>query len=191
MSPFYLCGILLSWIILTQVLYAVPQIEYSAPSSIVTTVGELTIVQLNIRNIGVSKEYYHIKISAAMPNEMEITNSDITTQFVNPGDSISVYTNIRTLTENNNPLTIRIERDNNPADFKNIPAIPVQSKKFSLPEFELAGFLQIIAIAAVIYFLFSDKMSGVVKRGNNSKEIQIMKYEHISKQKKFNSNLHY
>ena len=145
-------SIVLIYMLLVQPVSASHQVEYRAPTSITTTVGELTTVQLDIKNAGSTAEYYRINMIASLPNEMEITNPNIITKALNPGESVSVFSNIHTLTESPNALTIEIYRDNDLSHSVSA-TISVSSKKLSLPEFGLMGFLQIIAGATVIYFL--------------------------------------
>ncbi|MEM5803086.1 MAG: DUF2341 domain-containing protein [Candidatus Aenigmatarchaeota archaeon] len=128
-------------------------IEIQAPRTIITTVGKQTMLQLSIRNNGVSTDFYTIDLSPASSNSIEISNRRITTDSVEVGKSISVFSNIRTLTEDDNTLTITIVNSDN-TQGKTI-VIPVKSKKYSLPEFGFLGFLQIIAMAVVVYFLVS------------------------------------
>ena len=146
-----------SLILLVQAVNATHQVEYNAPPIITTTVGELTTLQVDIKNAGPTAEYYKITITTTSPNKMEITNPTITTQILKPGQAISVFSNVRALTENSDPITVQIYRDND-LSHSISAGISVSTKKFSLPEFGLAGFLQIIAIATIVYFLFGNRV---------------------------------
>ena len=139
-----------------HVAYASHQVDFRTPTTIITTVGQLTTLQPDIKNLGASSERFHITISASSPNEIEITNADIHTQTVDPQKGISLFSNIRTLTENDNVLTIKIFRDGDQSHFQPQPPISilVKSKKISLPEFGLSGLAQIMVIASVLYFSF-------------------------------------
>lgn len=130
-------------------------IDYRIPTTIVTTVGKLTTVQMDIQNGGASATDYRLILTATLPNEIDITNWDIHTQTLNPGESISIFTNIRTLTESPNVLKISVYPDSLSAgpDVLSLFII-ITSKKYSLPEFGLMGFLQIITLSGVAYFLF-------------------------------------
>lgn len=119
------------------------------PASITTTVGELTTIQVDIRNGGTSSETYEVTITATEPNAIEITNPSITTT-IKPGQSISVFTNIRTLTETSNLLTVQVFYN---SVLHASASISVNTKKFSLPEFGLIGFLQIMALSSLLYFV--------------------------------------
>jgi len=149
---------LIVFLVLVQAVNASHQaeVDYKVPEGIVTIVGELTNIKIDLINKGPKPYSFQIKLKATLQNEMEITNKDINIQTLSPGQTTSVFSNIRTLTENPNPLTIEIYRDN---DFTHsvLTTISVNSKKFSLPEFGLFGFLQIIAIVGVLYFLFNIK----------------------------------
>ena len=151
----YLLTLIIPAILLTQIAYASHEVDYRTPTSMITTVGQPATLQLDIKNTGSFSERYQITISASLQNEIEITNPNIRTQIVSPGQSISVSSNIRTLTESDNALTIKIFRDGDSSHFQPQPpiSISVKSKKFSLPEFGLTGFLQITAIAAILYFV--------------------------------------
>ncbi|MBI1978477.1 MAG: hypothetical protein HYS62_00255 [Candidatus Aenigmarchaeota archaeon] len=142
---------MLSFVLLMHSVNAWP-IEYRVPDSITTTVGELTTVQIDIKNSGPSAEHYEILIEATLPNTMKITNDLITTETVNPGDAVSVFTNIIALTEDNNGIVINVIAVET-LDNTMLPTISVISKKFSLPEFGLSGFLQIMILSAAAYFL--------------------------------------
>jgi len=156
---FYYFGILIA-ILLVQTAYATHQVETRVPLSIVTTVGKLTTLQVDIKNAGSTMEYYSVTITASPANQIEITNPSITTKNLNPGESSSVFSDIRTLTETPIVITIQIFRDGDLShpSTPSVPAISVSSKKFSLPEFGLIGFLQIIAVASVLYFLFGNRL---------------------------------
>lgn len=143
-------------ILFAQTAYASHQVEQRSPESIVTTVGKFTSIQIDIKNSGSTTESYQLSITAASPNEIEITNPAINTQPLSPGETLSLFSNVRTLTENTNILSIKIYRAGDLSHSVDIPAISVKSKKFSLPEFGLAGFLQIIALASVALFLFKE-----------------------------------
>ena len=149
---------LIAFLVLVQAVNASHQaeVDYKVPERVVTTVGELTNIKIDLINKGSRPYSFQIKLKAALQNGMEITNSDINIQSLSPSQTTSVFSNVRTLTENPNLLTIEIYRDN---DFTHSVStgIPVNSKKLSLPEFGLTGFLQIAAIAAVLYFLFNVK----------------------------------
>lgn len=156
----YYAGLIIFIYLFVQAAYASHQndVEVQAPSTIVTTVGKLTTLQVDIRHKGASIEFYQVKITAVPPNKIEITNPSITTKSLKPGETVSIFSNIRTLTESPTVLTIQIFRDNDLSH--SVPlSMSVISKKFSLPEFGLIGFLQIISIAAIIYFLFESKTS--------------------------------
>lgn len=133
--------------------YSSHQVEYRIPSSMTTTVGESTTLQIDIKNSGSTTEYYRVRITSSIPNEIGITNSDITTKLLAPSQSVSVFSNIITLTENDNLLTVQIYRDNDLSHAVST-TVNVKSKKFSLPEFGLIGFIQIIALAGILYFVF-------------------------------------
>lgn len=151
MRKLYYSGILLiSIVLLVQASYASHQVEFRAPTSITTTVGELTTIQVDIKNAGATTEFYKITITATSPNKIEITNPNIDTKNLKPGESTSIFSNIRALTENPDPITIQIFRDSDLSHFVPI-VISVQSKKFSLPEFGLLGFLQIVGLSTVLY----------------------------------------
>ncbi|MBI2547169.1 MAG: hypothetical protein HYW23_01845 [Candidatus Aenigmarchaeota archaeon] len=153
-------GIILSILILFFVLvvpvHATHQIQYRAPDSITSTVGQPTSLQVDIKNAEASPDTYFIYITSLLPNEIQITNNNITTQVLNPGDMVTISTNVRTLTESDNIITFQVYRSGDSSHYIPI-TIPVKSKKFSLPDFGLAGFLQIAALATVIFLLVSPK----------------------------------
>ena len=156
---FFYFGILIM-ILFVQTAYATHQVETRVPLGIITTVGKLTTLQVDIKNAGSTVEYYSVIITAFPANQIEITNPSITTKNLNPGESISVFSNIRTLTETPIVITIQIFRNGDLSHPSTpvISPISVSSKKFSLPEFGLIGFLQIIAVASVLYFLFGKRV---------------------------------
>lgn len=149
--------IFIVWIaLLMQTAYASHESEvgYRAPETIITTVGKLTTVQIDITNKASSPYSFQINLRADQPNEMEITNSNIDIMNVKPGEAVSVFSNIRTLTETSNSIIIEIKRGD---DHPITKIISVRSKKFSLSEFGLAGLLQIMAIVGILYFLLIRK----------------------------------
>ncbi len=131
------------------------------PDTIITSVGKLTELKIEIFNKGSVSESYNITISASKPTIIEITNPSITTQSVNPNQFTSVSSNVRTLTEDGNALLITV-KSGVTTETSNIN-ISIKSKKISLPEFGLTGLLQIIGIAAIVYFLFTGKVKSPTK----------------------------
>ena len=157
MQRFGSCAIFaISIFLFINVAYATHQVEYRVPTNMITTVGKFTTLQIDIKNAGLTSEYYLVTITAEPSNQVETTNPSITTKTLNSGESVSVFSNIRTLTDAPARLTIKIYRGTDLSHFFPDPpiSISVQSKKFSLPEFGLTGFLQIMAIASVLYFSF-------------------------------------
>ena len=146
-----------SLVLLVQAVNATHQVEYNVPTRITTTVGELTTLQMDIKNAGPTAEYYKITVTTTSPNKMEITNPVITTQTLKPGQAVSVFSNVRTLAESSDPITVQIYRDNDLSHSQSI-GISVSTKKLSLPEFGLIGFLQIIALATIVYFLSGNRI---------------------------------
>ena len=149
---FYYLGILIS-LLLIQTAYAILQVSYQAPTKIVTTVGQLTTIQVDIRNTGPTPDSYTVRITATSPNIIYISNPTIVTTLVIPTNVTSVRTNIQTLTDDPNVINIQIS---DLTDTLNIPGISVNSKKFSLPEFGFLGFLQIVILASISYFIFEN-----------------------------------
>ncbi|MBI2084586.1 MAG: hypothetical protein HYT70_03170 [Candidatus Aenigmarchaeota archaeon] len=127
-----------------------------APQTITTTVGELTEARISIYNKGSVEEAYTISYAASSPNFIDITKSAIVTQAVGPKQTIQVSTTIRTLTDDNNVLAITV-RSSATAETLNAN-IPVRSGKYSLPEFGFPGFVQIVFIASILYFLHSRRI---------------------------------
>ena len=159
MSKFHYIGLIMSLILLVQAVNASHQVEYRAQTRITTTVGELTTLQVDIKNAGSTIEFYQVNFVALPSNGIEITNPSVTTQALNPGQTVSVFTNIRTLTEAPVVLTVQIYPGGDLSHFLiPPPTISIASKKYSLPEFGLVGFMQIIAIAAIVYFLFGNRI---------------------------------
>lgn len=151
-----LAAVILFLVLFADIAYASHQVEVRYPTSITTTVGELITIQIDLKNKEPSAEAYRIVMKATLQS-MEITNPNINTQTINPGGSVSVFSNIRTLTDAPNVLTIEIFGDTDLSPTKTI-SIAVQSKKFSLPEFGLPGFIQIVAIASIVYFWLGKKI---------------------------------
>lgn len=146
-----------SLFLLAQPSLATHQVEYRTPENIATTVGELTTLQIDIKNGGTVPEYYTVTITSAVPNEISITNPSITTPTLNPGESTSIFSNIHTLTESDNTITISIFQKGDMGHAVTAPAIPVKSKKYSLPEFGLAGLAQIIVLSTTAFFFLRRK----------------------------------
>ncbi len=121
-------------------------------TKIVSTVGEQFELKVEIRNVGASPDKYNIAFTSAFPNIIDISNPTPTTAEVQSEGLASVSTLIRPLTDGDNVITVNVASNGNPLLYKEI-TIPLKSAKLSLPEFGLFGFLQIVAIAAVLYFL--------------------------------------
>lgn len=142
-------------VLIVQTVNATHQVEYRVPSSMVTTVGQLTTLQVDIKNNGASTEDFLVKIIASSPNIIEITTPTIDIAPLKTGESVSIFSNIRTLTDTPSiVLTIRTYRNSDMSLLHDVSTtVSVSSKKFSLPDFGLFGFLQIMLLASLLYLV--------------------------------------
>ncbi len=155
MKYFYMIAIFL---VLIPSVLAVPQVDYRVPSSIVAIVGQLTGLEIDLINKDSIAHYYTVKITGNPANQIDITNPSIISSSVNPGSLTSVYTNIRTLTEAPNALTVDIYQDSDLSSAVTA-MIPVSSKKFSLPDFGMTGLIQIAVLSSLAYFMIGRKFT--------------------------------
>ncbi len=130
--------------------------DIRGPDSVTTTVGEFTEVRIDVFNKGSVQDSYTAQITGTPANVVEITNPSLTTQTVSPKQTTQITSNIRALTGDNSVITFTIISVGTSEQLA-LP-IPVSSKKFSLPEFGLIGFLQIVLLAGIIYFLLANRM---------------------------------
>ncbi|MBI2543415.1 MAG: hypothetical protein HYW24_04485 [Candidatus Aenigmarchaeota archaeon] len=125
--------------------------EIRAASAITTSVGQDVELKVDIHNKGRLADSYTSSITADNPNGLYVTNPTATTGGVNPDDITSVSSLLTPLTSESNEVTVTVTSVNRPALSRTL-TIPVRSELYSLPEFGLFGFIQIIAMAGVIYF---------------------------------------
>ena len=119
-------------------------------------VGKEIELRVEINNIGVYSDSYTVSFGADLPNIIDISNPTVATGEVQSDELIFISTLIRPLVAVDNVITITVQSNNDPDLFKEIK-IPLSSYLFTLPEFGLLGFIQIIAIAGVMYFLVGNK----------------------------------
>lgn len=131
----------------------------TSANEIITTVGDKFDLKIDVTNKGTLADSYRIDFSG--PGTIDISPTTITTPTIGPNQVVSAFSSVTPVVDQTGTLTVKvtsltsgkfIEKD-----------IQVSPGLFALPEFGLIGFLQIIAIAAIIYFLF-------IKSGIKSKK---------------------
>ncbi|MBI1978478.1 MAG: hypothetical protein HYS62_00260 [Candidatus Aenigmarchaeota archaeon] len=134
--------------------FAAVDFDIRTTDRITTKVGERFDLKIDIVNTGALSDSYRIDISS--PGTMEITPATITTLTIDPNQIVSAFSSVMPLVEE--PTTVIVAVTSLTSGKIVTKTIDVTIGLFALPEFGLIGFLQIVAIAAVIYFLLANKM---------------------------------
>ncbi len=155
----------------------------SGPGSITPRLGHPVNVKIQISNNGVIADVYNVTF--AMDNQAGATISpvsrkqtadttipfsvpEIISQTLSnlvmrtgevPGDkSVLAEGDVTAFVNTPNALRVTVTSSLDPEESKTLN-IPLSASDVYLPEFNLAGFLQIMALAGVLYFLYANKTS--------------------------------
>ncbi len=134
--------------------------DVRATDKITTTVGHPFDLKIDISNTGKLKDSYKIELSGS--GTVDISPTTITTPVIDVGQLVSTFSSITSLV--NQPDTITLKVTSITSGKVVTKDINVSSGLFALPEFGLTGLLQIIGIAAIVYFLFISKLVKKTKR---------------------------
>jgi len=122
-------------------------------NKIVATVGEKFDLKIDVGNKGALKDSYKIDLSG--PATIDISPTTITTQAIDPNQVVSVFSSITPLVDQTGTLTVKVTSLTSGKFVTR--EIEVSPGLLALPEFGLIGFLQIIAVAAIVYFLLVNR----------------------------------
>ncbi|MBI2547168.1 MAG: chitobiase/beta-hexosaminidase C-terminal domain-containing protein [Candidatus Aenigmarchaeota archaeon] len=133
--------------------YDFTPIDFSLLSSnqIIATVGSTTELKVSIANRGTLTDSYSVSVVADNPGTLQISPVAFTTDGISSNQATSAEFQIRPLVDNNR-ITITVTSTTNPSLTQTI-VMDVKSGLFQLPDFGLAGFIQIIIIAALLYLV--------------------------------------
>jgi len=128
--------------------------DIRATDKITTTVGHQFDLKIDVANKGKLTDSYKIEVLG--PATVDIAPTTITTTIVGTNKIVSTFSSVTPLVGQSETLTVKVTSlTSGKVVTKNIEISP---GLFALPEFGLIGFLQIVAIAAVVYFLLANKM---------------------------------
>jgi len=130
--------------------------DLMAPSSISATVGDTTHLKVDVGNLGVVTDSYSITLTADDPQAVDISPSSATTGSIPLDKVVNVFFSVTPIIDVPNKITVVVASQASPAITKTL-AIDVSPGLFALPEFGLIGFVQIIFVAAIVYFLLFNR----------------------------------
>ena len=137
--------------------------EIRAADKITTTVGQKIELKVDVANSGTLTDSYTITLSADNAEAIDISPLTVTTGDVSLNKITSMFFSIRPVVDTDNQITVTVSSNANPSTVKTL-TIDVAPGLYALPEFGLIGFLQIVALAAIVYFLLVNKKLIGLKR---------------------------
>ena len=136
--------------------------QIASTSKIITTVGKKAELKVDVVNTGILPDSYTITLAADRPEAVDISPSITTTGGISLNQIISLFFSVLPVIDTDNRITVTVASNTNPSTFKTL-TIDIDTGFYALPEFGLIGFLQIVAIAAIVYFLLVNRI-GAKKR---------------------------
>lgn len=127
---------------------------------ITTTVGHKFDLKIDVTNKGLLSDSYVMALSG--PATVEISPATITTPTITSGQLVSTFSSITPLIDKTETITLTVTSSTSGKVITR--TIEISPGLFALPEFGLLGLLQIIIIAAVVYFLFVNRLKHKPKR---------------------------
>jgi hypothetical protein len=139
--------------------------EVILPSHIDATIGREITPQINMRNKGLLVDNYSVHVYTLSPLlVIDPSTALVTVGPVNgisypyQGEIGSSYVKMTLLAASSSPIVVFVEvNSTTKSDIFWTGSVEVLSKLSSLPDFSWSGIVQIIAIAAIVLFLFSKK----------------------------------
>lgn len=131
-----------------------PNYDFEMRAAVESTVvlGDAFELKVDIYNKGALSDSYNVSFAARNPLIVYITNPNATTGEVNSGRLTAVPTLITSLVAEENSIIINVTSQNRP-ELQKIAIVSLNTGKYSLPEFGLFGFIQIIVLSGIVYFL--------------------------------------
>ncbi|MBI2084585.1 MAG: hypothetical protein HYT70_03165 [Candidatus Aenigmarchaeota archaeon] len=156
-----------------------------APSSITTTVGSPADIKIVVSNEGAISDIYNVTIELLKPQSATVSKAvelpktgsaeagqlitgraveiggsagEIKTGEIATEEAAVVASELTVTVDEPNVLRVTIVSNVDPA-VKTTIDIPVNPAAVVLPEYYLAGFVQIMVVAAVVYFLYTNRDS--------------------------------
>ena len=140
----------------TRVNHDFTPIDFEARTSgtISTTVGKSVELKVDITNKGLLPDSYDITITP--PSTVDVLPTKITTDKIKKGNIVSAFTFVTPLVSTDGEIIITVQSLT--SSKTQSLTVQLQPGLYALPEFGLTGFLQIISIAAIVYFLLVNRM---------------------------------
>ncbi|MEM5797762.1 MAG: CARDB domain-containing protein [Candidatus Aenigmatarchaeota archaeon] len=131
--------------------------DVRSAGKIIATVGAPVDLKIDVVNKGLLPDSYRITLSASNPNTISFTPSITNSRVISSQAVDSAIFSVVSLVDQTNEITVNV-KSNTCSDCppKEI-TINLQPGLLTLPEFSIFGFLQIIAIATIVYFLLLGK----------------------------------
>ncbi len=131
--------------------------DIRSTSRISSSVGSVIDLRVDVNNKGLLGDAYTVTLAASDPTAVDITPQSRNTGKIPSKQLGSVTSSIRPLVDKTNLITVTVTSDTQPSMSK-VFQVELNPSLFVLPEFGLVGFLQIVIIAAIVYFLLVNKM---------------------------------
>lgn len=127
--------------------------DVKAADKVTTSVGHPFELKIDVANKGKLTDSYRVDLTA--PATIDASPATITTPAVEAGKLVSAFAFVTPLVEQSDKITVKVTSlTSNKVVTKDINVNP---GLFALPEFGLTGFLQIIAIAAIVYLILINR----------------------------------
>ena len=133
--------------------------NFRTVSVITSTVGKPFDLKVDVGNTGTLSDSYRVGFIASPAGLVGVSDATLTTDTTNPNSVASVYTIITPLVNQNSIITVTVTSVNcGGSCLSKSVDIPVRAGLFSLPEFDITGFITIMIVAAIVYYLITSEI---------------------------------
>lgn len=145
----------------TTMVHTFKAFDFSIRSSerSIASVGEKVDLKVDVANKGLVKDSYRISVSADSINSVDISPvqivqpSSMSTEIVESDKVTSVSVSVRPLVAEDNRIIVIVTSVGCSGCAPQTLYIPLKVKLYSLPEFGLSGFVQVMVTAGVVYLV--------------------------------------